>query len=199
VTGTPPLALAATLIAVLLVAGCRTAPTRPVTAEPWNERRTALQGQEHFEAKGRVAVAAGSEGFNARIRWEQEGVRSLVALDGPLGVGGVRVASDGDTFSISTTDGQQLDSEAARAELTSRLGFDPPLSSLRFWILGVPDPSQPASETLDEQQRLAALEQNGWRIDYANYKPVAGRWLPERLTLRRGDVRVRLIVDRWSS
>jgi outer membrane lipoprotein LolB len=162
-------------------------------------RRPQLQAREHFDLKGRVAVAAGNEGFNARLLWRQTGTRSNVALDGPLGAGGVQITADGSSLSVVTSRGDHLDNDAARAELATRLGFDPPIGSLRFWVLGVPDPANPATETLDAQQRLASLQQDGWQVDYAAYTSVDGEWLPSRVTLRREGVRVRLIVDGWSS
>jgi outer membrane lipoprotein LolB len=165
----------------------------------WETRRAALQGRAHFAIKGRVAIAAAQEGFTASIRWVQNGAQSQVGLDGPLGVGGVRVTSDGTTMSVVNARGERLDSDAARAELKTRLGFDAPLSSLRYWILGVPDPSGPADEVLDVERRLTALQQNGWQIEYADYVVVQGEWLPGRMTLRFADVRVRLIVDHWDS
>jgi outer membrane lipoprotein LolB len=195
------------IVAVAVVAGCRTVPLQqpPAASQPWDVTRPELQARDHFGLKGRVAVAAGKEGFNAGLRWTQEGTRSQVSLEGPLGAGGVQITADGDNLSIVTAHGDHLDSDAARAELASRLGFDPPLSSLRYWVLGVPDPATPAKETLDpQQQRLQSLEQNGWQIDYGGYAPdgkgpTSSVWLPARMTVRRAGVRVRLIVDGWNS
>jgi outer membrane lipoprotein LolB len=162
-------------------------------------RRAALQQRDRFDLSGRIAVAAAQEGFNAKLRWKQQGSRSNLALDGPLGVGGVRITSDGQTLNVVNSRGQRLDSEAARGEIAARLGFEPPLDSLRFWVLGVPDPSLPADEVLDDSQRLATLRQDGWQIDYGTYTAVGGQWLPSRMTLKRDDVRVRLLVDGWGS
>ena len=168
-------------------------------AQSWETRRPQLQSLENFELKGRVAVAAGGEGFNARLRWTQKGSQTLMSLDGPLGAGGVQVSSDGSAVSVVTSNGQHLDNDAAKAELRTRLGFDPPLSSLRYWILGVPEPGPPAQESLDSQQRLATLQQNGWQVEYTDYATVSGGWLPSRLTLQREGVRVRVVVDGWNS
>jgi len=152
-------------------------------------------------------VAAGKDGFNAALRWTQAGTRSNVSLEGPLGVGAVHITSDGDTLNVVNSHGDHLDSDTARAELEARLGFDPPLSSLRYWILGAPDPAIPAKEVVDpDQQRLQSLEQQGWRIDYNSYMPTgltgvgsaAGLSLPAKMTVQRPGVRVRLIVDGWS-
>jgi outer membrane lipoprotein LolB len=193
--------VAALFLAVCWLAGCKTVPPRPAPgpSEPWEVRRAALQQRDRFDLNGRIAVAAAQEGFNARLRWKQQGARSNLALDGPLGVGGVRITSDGHTFNVVNARGQQLDSDAARSEIAARLGFEPPLESLRYWVLGVPDPSHPADEVLDDSQRLATLRQDGWQIDYGTYTTVGGQWLPSRMTLKRDDVRVRLLVDGWGS
>ena len=184
----------------LLLAACRTVPLPAPAPQPWSERRPALQSRDHFELKGRVAVAAGTQGFNARVRWAQQGERAQLSLEGPLGAGAVHIDARGSDLDIVTANGARLAGDAARAELGARLGFDPPLASLRYWILGVPDPACPADETLDPaRQRLNRLEQDGWRIDYTNYVVVGAEWLPARLTLERADVRVKLLVDDWQS
>lgn len=184
----------------IFLASCRTVPpVHEVSSQAWEVRRPQLQARERFELKGRVAVAAGGEGFNARMRWTQNGKQTHVSLDGPLGAGGVQVTSDGSAVSIVTSRGDRLDNEAARAELTSRLGFDPPLDSLRYWILGVPEPGHPAQESLNAQQRLATLQQDGWQIQYTDYMAVGAEWLPSKLTVQRQGVRLRVVVDGWNS
>ncbi|HEY0766400.1 MAG TPA: lipoprotein insertase outer membrane protein LolB [Steroidobacteraceae bacterium] len=180
------------------LAGCRTATVFFPVVAPWEVRRPQLQAREHFDLRGRVAVATGQEGFNANLHWAQEGVRSLLTLEGPLGAGGVQISASGNELDIVTARGAHVNSAAAHAELATRLGFDPPLPSLRYWILGVPDPAQPATEEFDErQQRLQGLTQAGWHIAYNLYVAVGADWLPARLTLQRDAVRVRLLVDDW--
>src|SRR5579872_6382650 len=181
------------------LASCRTAPpVGEAPAQTWQARRPQLPALDRFQLKGRVAVATGAEGFNARLRWTQDGRQSHLSLDGPLGAGGVQVTSDGAAVDIVTSRGNHLSSDAARAELTSRLGFDPPIGSLRYWILGVPEPGPPAQEVLDAEQRLASLQQNGWDVEYTGYMSVSNEWLPSKLTLQRQGVRVRVVVDGWN-
>ena len=188
---------AAALLATL--AACRTAPPPSfLLLPPWEVRRPQLQAREHFDLKGRVAVAAGREGFNANLRWSQQGERSQLTLAGPLGAGAVEVSASDNELDVVTARGEHLDSAAAHAELAARLGFDPPLPSLRYWVLGVPDPDRPALEELDErQQHLQHLTQAGWQIEYGLYVAVGVQSLPARLTLQRDAVRVRLLVDDW--
>jgi outer membrane lipoprotein LolB len=187
------------LAGAVALAGCRSLPVQHPLEQPWPARKAELQAQAHFELKGRVAVAVGGEGFQARLRWVQDGAQTQLSLAGPLGAGGVQVTSDDSHVSITTSRGEHLDDQAAREELTARLGFEPPFTSLRYWMLGVPDPRSPATETLDPQQQLLRLEQGGWQIDYTAYMPVNSQSLPAKVTLQNADVRVRLVVDSWGS
>jgi outer membrane lipoprotein LolB len=191
--------LAAALLAIgSLLAACRTAPPPLPAGASWSERKPQLQARAHFELKGRVAVAAGGEGFNADLHWIQDGNRSQLTLEGPLGVGAVQITATGNDVSMVTARGEHIDSDAAHAALVQRLGFDPPLASLRYWVLGVPDPAQPATEELDTgQQRLTGLTQAGWHVDYATYAAAGGETLPARLTLQRQQVRVKVLIDDW--
>jgi outer membrane lipoprotein LolB len=191
-------AWAAALLVLLALAGCRTLPPAAAVSAPWDVRRPALQGLQHFILKGRVAVATGATGFNANLRWTQDADSAHLTLEGPLGVGGVQVNSAGDTLEVINSHGEHIGNELARAELRTRLGFDVPLASLRYWILGVPRPGSPSEEALNTgQQRLDGLTQDGWHVAYAAYVDAHGQTLPARLTLERDAVRVRLVIDDW--
>lgn len=185
------------LALILALAGCQTVPVPSAPSVAWNVRRPALQTLARFGLNGRVAVAVGSQGFNAGLRWAQAGAVTQLTLTGPLGAGGVQVTADGGALSVVTSSGKHLGDAEARSELEDKLGFEPPLTSLRYWVLGVPDPGSPASVQLDAQQRLTGLTQDGWRIDYGAYIPVGAAWLPRLMTLTRQGVRVRMVVDGW--
>jgi outer membrane lipoprotein LolB len=83
------------------------------------------------------------------------------------------------------------------AELEEKLGFNLPLDTLRFWLLGIPDPSIPFDLTRNEQDRALRLSQAGWTIDYDQYMPSNGDVLPKRLVLTRSTARLRIAVDHW--
>jgi outer membrane lipoprotein LolB len=184
---------------LILLSACRTVPVPQQPEQPWPVRKAELQAQTRFELKGRIGVAVSGEGVNARLRWMQNGEQAQLSLEGPLGAGGVQIKTDGPRVSIVTSRGERLDNEAAREEITSRLGFEPPLESLRYWMLGVPDPREPASETLGPQQQLSHLQQSGWQIDYNAYMAVNRQSLPAKVTLQNAGVRIRLVVDSWGA
>jgi outer membrane lipoprotein LolB len=190
-------ALLPLLFVVLALAGCKTLPPALPESAPWDARKAALQARDRFDLKGRIAVAVADQGFSAGLRWQQRGRRSELALEGPLGVGGVHILAEGRSLKVRNARGEQLDSTAAQQAVENSLGFEPPIASLRYWVLGVPDPATPADEVLDDSKRLATLKQDGWQIDYTAYTSVAGQSLPSKATLTREGVRVRLVVNEW--
>ena len=191
-------------LGALLLAACASLPAPSPVASPapldWPQRRAQLQQRAEFTLKGRLAVAAGEEGFSAGLRWHQRDRDALIELDGPFGVGGLRLQVRGEALELTTSRGERLDGAAARGELERRLGFELPLESLRYWVRGVPDPSSAADERLDvAAPRLAGLAQGGWTVDYAAYleDPMSGA-LPRRLSLVRQGTRLRLVIEAWT-
>ena len=177
------------------LAACHSLAPLPTT--PWAERRAALQGIEHFEVSGQVAASTASEGFSASLRWQQQGASSDLLLRAPLGVGGAHLTYDGTMLQVTDSRGAQLEGVSAQAELVRLLGFEPPLASLRYWLLGVPDPAITAIETLDAVQRLLQLQQGEWQVDYAEYLQSGGQWLPRRLAMHRGALKLKLQATHW--
>jgi outer membrane lipoprotein LolB len=191
---------------VVWLAGCQTAPVpvAPSVAPEqvvagWPARRAQLQARAQYTAQGRIGVVSGSTGFNGHLRWVQDGARTTVNLDGPLGVGGVRIQSDGTVLTFTDASGAVLDSQAAHDELVRQMGFEPPLNSLRYWIQGVPDPATPGVEMPDAQGYLGSLSQSDWTITYSAYMQTPGGALPQKLSLVRGAVHVKLSLDSWQS
>jgi outer membrane lipoprotein LolB len=199
-----PLQLLSWVVAALLLAACQSVPkpVLPAVAPEavlagWPARRSLLQARPQFTAQGRIGVVAGADGFNGHLRWVQDGTRSTVSLDGPLGVGGVRISDAAGVLTMTTPAGEALDSQAAHDELVRRMGFEPPLGSLRYWIQGVPDPGSPSTETAAAGGYLGSLVQTGWTVTFGGYLQTAAGPLPQKVTVERDTVRVRLILDTW--
>ncbi len=188
------LALVAT---AALVAGCATAPPPPDAVTPWEQRRSALQGVEAWRVQGRIAVRTEEDGWSGKLTWEQVRDALDVRFRGPLGVGGFRLRGDDESLDLTTSEGDTFTLVDPAAELEARLGWQVPVNSMRYWMLGVPDPAAPASEILDTTGRLAALEQFGWRVDFQSYRQFGDDWMPRKLNIAGGGVRIRMAVERW--
>lgn len=188
-------------LTLLLMAGCRTAPPAaqvgPGAGAPWPDQRAALEKLDRYGLNGRVAVAAQGQGFSASLRFQQQPQRSNLALDGPLGIGGLRVELEGEDISIATSRGENLDGEAARAELERRLGFTLPLAELRWWLLGIPAPGEASVNQDSGSGEIRDFTQNGWRVSINSRAAGLGFALPQRLTAEREGARLKLLVEKW--
>jgi outer membrane lipoprotein LolB len=152
---------------------------------------------DQFELDGRLAASDGSTGISAGLRWRQQAGTASIDLTAPLGVGAAHIEQTADSLQLKTSQGEIFDGEAAAAQLTATLGFEPPMRSLGFWLRGASDPSLPAEESLDAERRLAHLQQDGWQVDFPDYVRVHQLWLPQHVTVTRGPLRLRLVVNSW--
>jgi len=186
--------LAACAVA-LLASGCATLP--PPGEGDWPARREALQALDDWALTGRVAVAAGAEGFSGGLRWRQDGARAEIDMRGPLGGTALAIRVDGAAITVTDAGGTTLDGEEARRLTREYVGAPLPLSELRYWLLGAPAPGSEFRETLGPDARLAALEQAGWQVRYTRYGTAGAQVLPERMELTAGDVRLRIAIAGW--
>jgi outer membrane lipoprotein LolB len=152
-----------------------------------------LQALGSWQLDGRAAVAVGTQGWQATLNWRQRGADAEVHLSGPFGVGAMVLTRSPDGISVNGAP----PSDAVLAQLQGRLGFVPPIDHLRFWLLGVPDPSGAFELKRNAQDRALQLTQDDWSIDYDRYMAVDGDVLPAHLVLSREGVRVRIAVDHW--
>ena len=194
--------LSGSVALLVLLAGCRTAPAPAVIVgpgadAPWSEQRAGLEKLASYSLTGRVAVAANGQGFSGNLRYRQQAQRADVALDGPLGMGGLHMALDGERLSVSTSKGEQLDGPEARAELERRLGFALPLAELRWWLLGIPAPGETAVNQDAGTGEIHDFMQAGWRVSINSRAAGLGFSLPQRLTAEREGARLKLLVERW--
>ena len=187
------------LISLLVLAGCAT--TRQGIELPdigtWDTRSAVLTDLRAWEFKGRIAVKAGDDGFNGKIRWSQQGNTFNTTVGGPLGMGTVRIEGDGRGVVLTDKDGVETVLQDAEYELWYRYGWMIPVASLRYWALGIPDPAIPAETSIDTEGRLTRLEQRDWVVDISRYREGGGQQMPRILTATHPDTRVRMVIDQW--
>lgn len=182
----------------VLISGCVTSKSLELPElSDWESRQEILAGVDEFEFAGRIGVHAGDEGFNGQFWWRQDGVVFRARISGPLGAGTVFINGDGGEITVTGRDGVVTELHDAEAELRQMYGWTIPVTSLRFWALGIPDPASPAEIEFGDDGRLAKLHQRNWQVDITQYREGGGQLLPRRLTAVNNDVKVRLVIDNW--
>ncbi len=189
------------LCLVALLFGCATVPEPAPEREKqaaWRARLAELSAVEQFSLKGRIAVRIDDEGWQASLRWRQQGEAYDIHIFGPFGRNIARLEGDEDHAVLRTADGESFAAPDAEGLMVEQLGWQLPVSGLRHWVLGVPAPEEATRQvTLDDLGRPAALRQSGWEVTYPKYKGDERNALPGRVQLSQSVVSIKLLVDEW--
>lgn len=177
-------------------------PQQPDAAVDWDRRAAMLAVQSAWQVHGRIAVKADGRGGQGNIAWAQSADESRIALRGPFGAGAAEIVWGKERIVVTTGDGEQTASyagpDAAERFVEQQLGWTFPARSIRYWLLGIADPAYPSERRLDTAGWLAAIEQNGWTVEFSRFEPIGEHYLPGKLVAQNAHARVKLIVDEWS-
>ena len=187
------------LVLAALLAGCAATGSRQLPdLSDWETRKAYLERTDEWEFAGRIGVSAGSEGFNGKLWWRQDGDVFRARIIGPIGIGTIFINGDGPEVTLTERDGTVTELMDSEAELRYRYGWTIPVTSLRFWTLGIPDPSSPADVEFNAEGQMSELSQREWQVTIGQYVEGGGQAMPRRLTAVSDDIRVRLVIDGWT-
>lgn len=194
-------------LALVLLAGCTTAPVRqapaavdPAQAQAQQQARQAqLEAIPDWSLQGRLALSVGSRGGSGRLDWRQAGPAFVVSLSAPVTRQSWSLAGEPGGATLEGLEGGPRSGPDAGALLLEATGWPIPVESLAWWVRGLASPGGLMEFGADGRpQRLVA---EGWTVDYQEWWPAAGPWpeMPRRLQATRADARVRLAVDGWEA
>jgi len=189
---------AAIAAVALLLGACAVQPSARLPAlEDWDSRQRVLASLPSWQVSGRIAVSDGNDGFNGNLRWQQTRGGFDARLSGPLGAGAIQIKGTERQITVVEKDGTVTELHNPEYDLRARFGWAIPVSSLRYWVLGIPDPSLAANPDFGADGLLTRMEQGGWIVTIGAYGEGGGQAMPRRISAVNADNRVRLVIDRW--
>lgn len=187
------------LLTVLLLHACAARRGLELPDLPdWDTRRVVLEAQDQWEFAGRIGASAGDDGFNGKLRWRQSSDDFSATVSGPLGAGAVRIEGNGDNVTLIDKQGETAELTDAERDLRNRYGWTIPVNSLRYWALGIPDPSVPTVTHFGDDGLVDEMQQGGWLVTIAEYRDGGGQPMPRRISAVNADAKVRLVIDKWT-
>lgn len=183
------------VLVILLLSACATVPSN-VDSQALVVRETLLRNLTGWEIKGRVLVDDSVQAGSARIQWRQVNDQFRLLILPPIAQNTIVLQGNSKLVEARLANGQVLQAPTAEVLLQKYIGWDVPVSQLRYWILGLVDhPKQIVQDS--NTGLLTAFVADGWQVEYALYKEVDNIILPVRMNLQHQDVKIRLVVDSW--
>ena len=199
------------LLSLLWLGGCASLPETADSMTPstsgaldadtqrlalWLERQQAMQKLTQWRCEGRAAILAQNSGGQISFDWQHKLGEQILSIKTPLGQNALQLTMNQGGATLIDHEGQVSQGEDGEALLQQALNWSVPIESMRAWLLGLPA-TRNDSYTLDAQGRLLTLESQNWTIEYKRYNDNNGFNLPSKLELRRSELTLRLVIDRW--
>lgn len=174
-----------------LLSGCSLFPVEPV-AVPYSKTATLpLYKLEKWTLEGRLSITGRNDSWTANIDWQHSLNKEQIKLSGPLGQGATLIQLTDGMVTIDRGDGKPQSSSQPEAFINQQLGMFVPVQSLRYWVIGLPEPNSDFVET------ATGFKQAGWLIEYKQMQNVQANTMPYKLNVTNEQVKLKLIVDQW--
>lgn len=184
------------LVCAALISSCAT--LQPDAGQrDYDQRAAELRALSEWRMSGRAAIRTRTDSGTVSMNWRQVGERYRVELRAPWGAGTVRIDGGPGAVRLLTDEGEEIFAEEPGELLAYYTGYDLPLESLRYWLLGVPDPAAEVMIERDANGWPARFVQHGWEIVYRRYGIYDGQLLPRTLFMNNGEVDVRVAIHGW--
>ncbi|WP_062266980.1 lipoprotein insertase outer membrane protein LolB [Endozoicomonas arenosclerae] len=187
---------------VAFLSGCASTP-KPEQALSEQERQARWQFHQQqlamlddWNLKGRMGLRVPGQSGSLSLEWQQSTARYRIYLDGPLGQSVAKIEGTEDHVELEAS-GQKYQGRNPEALLFELTGWDLPVSLLRYWVVGLPSPHSQSNVQLNSQGYPERISQQGWQVEYLQYKDFAGITLPARIKVRQGEVQATLVAKSW--
>jgi outer membrane lipoprotein LolB len=188
------------LIASLLAAltSCTTfSPASPPLKMSWKERQLKLKRLNTWNIQGVIAIHATSNSGSATLNWQQTHQNYVLALFGPLGMGSIQIQGQPGNVLLRNAQGQEYRARSPEQLLHDQTGWDLPISSLYYWVRGLPAPGPVSKYEFDAYHRIAKLTQQNWQIYFRQYGRFHQNELPTKIELVHPGLKIKLVIYEW--
>lgn len=157
-----------------------------------------------FGLSGRIAVKGSKESFSGGVQWRHAEGRDDIMLLSPLGQALAQLMRTPEGVQLTTAERENYYAADMESLTEKVLGWRLPIMGLPYWVQGKNSPLTPSAIDFDGEGRVVAIKQDGWEIAYSGYFPpdhvqvAAPQTVRAKLLqLKRGDLQIKLVVDRW--
>jgi len=208
-----------TFLIVLLSACSSRAPLPKIQKEPVsivvpktiNQRNQQMQQLLHWSITGKIAFIEKKKRQSASLKWTykhsnknklfNDNFQQQIDLTTFLGINILHVESNNKQHLIKV-DGKKYQGDNLNEMVYRLTGLLLPDKALNFWLKGI---AYTKTDQLTYQESTplpltlySNYYQQQWYISYNKFKLFKGYQLPTRLTIKQGDLTIKIAINQWS-
>ena len=191
------------LISALLLTSCASKPVSAPASLPWKDRNDLYSRLTQWDLKGRLGLVTSQQSGSVTLVWQESDKGRQLRLLGPAGQGLAKLDQTTTGTVIRDNHNNSWQGDTPEPLIEQAIGWEIPLSSLRWWVLGIVEPDSDTRFSLDDQERLQQLEQDGWQVSFSKYRMFDGYELPGSIVFQSSvetqgrNLRGKFILKEW--
>jgi len=187
-----------------VLSGCTTTKQvsqAPLTMQSPSERATQLNKITQWQVNGKIAFIERDKRNSATLNWQvdEKNNSQQLNLTSYLGINVLQLTSKQGEHTLKF-DGKDYHDRDLTALIYSLTGLTLPTKALSYWIKGLPFQSSDYIEYDDSNLPLnltSFYNNQQWQIAYGNYKQINDYVLPSKLTVRKDNLLIKIVINRW--
>jgi len=195
------------ILSTLYLSGCasKTALNPPQLNKLINKEQHIKQLQQlsQWKITGKIAFIQGKERESASLYWlidENQNSQTL-NLTTFLGINVLSLTSLNNNHQLSV-DGENYSGKNLEQLIYSSTGLTLPTKAMSYWLKGLTysesDIINYHPQTHLPQQLISSYNQKNWQISYAKYRQFGLHQLPTKLTIKQGNLMIKISINQWS-
>ncbi|PHS73683.1 MAG: outer membrane lipoprotein LolB [Cycloclasticus sp.] len=157
--------------------------------------KSAILAINQWHLLGRLSVRHAKESGLTKLDWQHSELSDELILSTSLGGVLAKLSYMDNRIIVAGSDG--ISHVVTEQELHSQIGYLPPLNHLKFWVRGFPNPEIDVQiQQVDSSDELS-FEQDGWDVELTRFETFSAFELPTKVSLIKGGLKIKLVVDEW--
>jgi outer membrane lipoprotein LolB len=186
-----------TIITILLLSACATVPQPGTHYLTWQQRQQQLQATNSWDMYAVLGVRFAGKNTMVHFYWQQIANNFTINISTPINIGGVIITGSTKQVTLWRSATDKIVAKTPEQLMYQELGWSLPLFDLKYWVLGLPAPHIPYNAKFDMYNHLSYLKQQGWEIEYADFRSIGNIDLPQKIWLENPKLRAKLVIKKW--
>jgi outer membrane lipoprotein LolB len=153
---------------------------------------------QQWQVRGKLSVVSPSDAVTGYLTWQQDKEDFDLFLSGPFGQGSSRLVGNNGQATLTLPNQKPVNAPSAEYLMARYLGWQFPVSDIRYWVKGQASPNSAFTEVRDSLGLLESLQQHGWHVQFSRYQRQGDTWLPGRVKMIGHNFKFIFAIKEWS-